>query len=71
MASAVRSELVGSVLEVLVREGDEVTDGDPVVVLESVDTEVPVLAGSSGTVSSVPVSEGDVVQEGDVLAVLD
>ena len=43
----------------------------PLLLLESMKMEIPVLADAAGTVSAVTVAAGDVVQEGDPLVVLD
>jgi acetyl-CoA carboxylase biotin carboxyl carrier protein len=66
----VRAEMVANVWKVVVAEGDPVSDGDTLVILESMKMEIPVLAEGDGTVSTLAVSEGDVVQEGDVIAVI-
>ncbi|GAC1440138.1 MAG: biotin/lipoyl-binding carrier protein [Mycobacteriales bacterium] len=66
----VRAEMVANVWKIVVAEGDAVTDGDTLVILESMKMEIPVLAEADGTVSTLAVSEGDVVQEGDVIAVI-
>jgi biotin carboxyl carrier protein len=66
----VRAEMVANVWKVVVSEGDAVSDGDTLVILESMKMEIPVLAEGDGTVSTLAVSEGDVVQEGDVIAVI-
>jgi biotin carboxyl carrier protein len=63
--------MVANVWKVVVTQGDNVADGDTLVILESMKMEIPVLAESDGTVSALHVSEGDVVQEGDVIAVID
>ena len=68
MAEEVRAELVANVWKVLVAEGDTVSDGDTLVILESMKMEIPVLAEVDGVVSSVAVSEGQVIQEGDLIA---
>ena len=68
MAEEVRAEMVANVWKVLVAEGDQVVDGDTLVILESMKMEIPVLAEVDGTVTSVAVSEGGVVQEGDLIA---
>ena len=44
MAEDVRAEIVASVLEVVVSEGDQIGEGDTVVLLESMKMEIPVLA---------------------------
>ena len=67
----VRAEMVANVWKVVVAQGDNVTDGDTLVILESMKMEIPVLAEGDGTVSTLHVSEGDVVQEGDVIAVIE
>ncbi|CAM4163707.1 Biotinylated protein TB7.3 [Mycobacterium basiliense] len=70
MSEDVRAEIVASVLEVVVSEGDQVGKGDIVVLLESMKMEIPVLAEVSGTVSKVSVAVGDVIQAGDLIAVI-
>lgn len=70
MAEDVRAEIVASVLEVLVREGDRIGEGDTIVVLESMKMEIPVLAEVGGEVAQVSVSVGDVIQAGDLIAVI-
>ncbi|GAA2402287.1 hypothetical protein GCM10009856_08400 [Mycolicibacterium llatzerense] len=70
MAEDVRAEIVASVLEVVVREGDQIGEGDTVVLLESMKMEIPVLAEVGGTVTSVNVAVGDVIQAGDLIAVI-
>jgi acetyl-CoA carboxylase biotin carboxyl carrier protein len=70
MAEDVRAEIVASVLEVVVHEGDQIGEGDTVVLLESMKMEIPVLAEVAGTVTEVKVSVGDVIQAGDLIAVI-
>ena len=70
MTTEVRAEMAANVWKVLVAEGDDVTEGTELLVLESMKMEIPVLAERAGTVSRLPVAEGTVVREGDVLAVL-
>ncbi len=70
MSEDVRAEIVASVLEVAVNEGDPIGKGDVVVLLESMKMEIPVLAEVDGTVSKVSVSVGDVIQAGDLIAVI-
>jgi acetyl-CoA carboxylase biotin carboxyl carrier protein len=67
----VRAEMVANVWKVVVSEGDQVEDGDTLVILESMKMEIPVLAEDAGTVASLKVAEGDVIQEGDLIAVIE
>jgi biotin carboxyl carrier protein len=70
VADEVRAEMVANVWKVVVAEGDAVSDGDTLVILESMKMEIPVVSEYTGTVTSLHVNEGDVVQEGDVIAVI-
>ena len=67
----VRAEMVANVWKVVAAEGAEVSDGDTLVILESMKMEIPVLAKGSGTLTRLHVAEGDVVQEGDLIAVIE
>ena len=67
----VRAEMVANVWKVVATEGTEVSDGDTLVILESMKMEIPVIAEVSGTLTKLHVGEGDVVQEGDLIAVID
>ncbi|MBV9445932.1 MAG: biotin/lipoyl-binding carrier protein [Streptosporangiaceae bacterium] len=66
----VRAEMVANVWKVVASEGDQVEEGDTLVILESMKMEIPVLAEDSGTLTKMHVAEGDVVQEGDLIAVI-
>jgi acetyl-CoA carboxylase biotin carboxyl carrier protein len=68
--SEIHAEMVANVWKVVAREGDTVSDGDTLVILESMKMEIPVIAESDGTLTKVAVHEGDVVQEGDLIAVI-
>ena len=71
MAHVIAAELVGTVLKVVVEQGQDVAAGDTIVLLESMKMEIPVLTEFAGVVKDVAVHEGDTVQEGDVLAVVE
>jgi biotin carboxyl carrier protein len=71
VSEEVLAEMVANVWKVLVAAGDDVSEGDTLVILESMKMEIPVEATASGKVSSVNVQEGGVVQEGDVIAVIE
>ncbi|WP_447956204.1 sodium-extruding oxaloacetate decarboxylase subunit alpha [Vreelandella sp. EE7] len=62
--------LAGNIFKVNVKVGDQVAEGDVVVILEAMKMETEVRAQSAGTVSSVNVSEGDSVAVGDSLVEL-
>ncbi|HUL28122.1 MAG TPA: biotin/lipoyl-binding carrier protein [Streptosporangiaceae bacterium] len=66
----VRAEMVANVWKVVASEGDQVEDGDTLVILESMKMEIPVLAEEAGTLTKLHVNEGDVVQGGDLIATI-
>ena len=70
MAEEIVAEMVANVWKVVAAPGDALAAGDPIVILESMKMEIPVLAESPGTLADLRVAEGDLVQEGDVIAVL-
>ena len=67
----ISSMMAGMVIEVLVKTGDQVTDGMDVAILESMKMQLPVQANQSGKVTQIKVSSGDFVNEGDPLLVLE
>ena len=71
MTEEIRAEMVANVWRIVVAEGDAVSDGDTLVILESMKMEIPVLSEVAGTVSKLAVAEGDVVQQGDLIAVVE
>ena len=67
----VEAHITGTVWKIEVSVGDEVEEGDTVVILESMKMEMPVEAEDEGTVREILVAEGQAVSEGDVLMVLE
>lgn len=70
MAEEVRAELVANVGQIIVSVGDVIAEGEPVMILESMKMEIPVVAEFGGTVTAVAVTVGQVVQQGDLLVEL-
>ncbi len=67
----VEAHITGTVWKIEVGVGDEIDEGDTVVILESMKMEMPVEAEDAGTVTEVLVEEGQSVQEGDPLVALE
>jgi acetyl-CoA carboxylase biotin carboxyl carrier protein len=67
----VEAHITGTVWKIEVAIGDEVDEGDTVVILESMKMEMPVEAEDPGTVKEIRCEEGQSVQEGDILVVLE
>jgi acetyl-CoA carboxylase biotin carboxyl carrier protein len=67
----IQAHITGTVWKIEVAPGDNVEEGDTVVILESMKMEMPVEAEDAGTVKSIAVEEGQAVSEGDTLVVLE
>ena len=66
----VEAHITGTVWKIEVAVGDDVDEGDTVVILESMKMEMPVEAEDAGTVTEILCEEGQAVNEGDALVVL-
>jgi acetyl-CoA carboxylase biotin carboxyl carrier protein len=66
----VRCEIAGSVWKIEVSVGDEVAEDDPLVILESMKMEIPLLAPKAGVVKEILIKEGEAVAEGDIAVIL-
>ncbi len=69
-ATAISAPLAGTIAAVRVAEGDAVSEGQLLVVLEAMKMEHRIAAPADGVVKAVSVRERDVVREGDVLVEL-
>jgi acetyl-CoA carboxylase biotin carboxyl carrier protein len=67
----VQASMAGTVLSVLVSEGDQVEAGQDVIILESMKMEVPVQAEQPGKVKEIKVEAGAFVNDGEVLIELE
>ena len=67
----VQAHITGTVWKIEVGVGDELDEGDTVVILESMKMEMPVEAEDEGTVKEILCEEGQAVNEGDTLVVLE
>ena len=70
MATQVSAHITGTVWKIEVKEGESVSEGQTLVILESMTMEMPVEAPSDGKVEKIACTEGQAVNEGDVLVVL-
>jgi acetyl-CoA/propionyl-CoA/long-chain acyl-CoA carboxylase, biotin carboxylase, biotin carboxyl carrier protein len=69
-SGAVVAPMHGTILKVLVAEGDRVAGGDPVAVLEAMKMETQVVAVASGIVREIRVQPGATVEAGEPVAVI-
>ncbi len=66
----VESEVTGSVWKVQVEVGDSVSEGDVILILESMKMEIPVESPADGTVAELRVQPEEAVEEDQVVAVI-
>ena len=67
----VRAEITANVWQVRTEVGATVSEGDELVILESMKMEIPVEAPISGTVTSIAVKPDDQVTEGDLVLTIE
>lgn len=60
----------GKVFKIEVSVGQAVKKGDPVIIVEAMKMEIPMVAPEDGTVASIDCTVGDAVEAGAVLATL-
>ena len=66
-AADLTAPMPGTVIKVLVAEGDEVAEGQTVVVMEAMKMETEIKAEKAGRVAQIVAAQGAVVAAGDVL----
>ena len=69
-SQSIDAPLAGNVFKVLVRNGDSVSEGDVVMILEAMKMETEIRSAFTGTVTDITVSEGDAVTSGQPLILL-
>ncbi len=69
-SQSIDAPLAGNVFKLLVRTGDNVSEGDVVMILEAMKMETEVRSAFTGTVTDITVGEGDAVASGQSLILL-
>lgn len=69
-AIEVTASVPGKVFKIEASVGQQVKSGDPIIILEAMKMEIPVVAPEDGTVASIDVAVGGAVESGDVLATM-
>ncbi|HBP28654.1 MAG: acetyl-CoA carboxylase biotin carboxyl carrier protein subunit [Advenella sp.] len=67
MSTELISEVTGTVWKILVQVGAEVTPDEPVLIVESMKMEIPVMSEEAGVLLALDVKEGDAVEDGQVV----
>ncbi len=65
--TSVKAPMTGNVIDVLVSVGQQVADGDPVIVIEAMKMETEICSSAGGTVRTIAVSKGDAIRADQVL----
>ena len=58
----------GKVWKIVAKEGDTLSSGDQIAILEAMKMEIPVVAPEDGVLDSIVVSEGEAVESGQAIA---
>ena len=69
--SGVKSPLPGVILDIKVKEGDEVKKGQTIIILEAMKMENSINADNDGKVTAINVSKGESVLEGTDLVIIE
>lgn len=67
----IKATMAGNVWKITVQQNEAVTEGQDVVILESMKMEIPIASESKGVLKEWKVQEGDFVNEGDTLAIVE
>lgn len=65
--AVVKANMAGTVWKIVVTEGEQVEEGQDVVILESMKMEIPIAAETAGVVTKILVNEGDFINVDDDL----
>lgn len=68
--TSIKAPMPGSVINVNVKPGDSVQNGDVLLILEAMKMENELTSSSDGTVTEVLVKKGDTVNSGDPLVII-
>jgi acetyl-CoA carboxylase biotin carboxyl carrier protein len=67
----VKSEIAGKVWKIETKPGDKLAEDDPILILESMKMEIPIMAPVDGKLTEILVEEEDAVEEGQTVALMD
>ncbi len=70
-ATEVTSEIIGTVWKIEKAEGEAVSEGETIMILESMKMEIPVEAPVSGTLREIKVKPEDSIEEDQVLCLIE
>lgn len=65
--TSIKAPMAGNVIDILVSVGQQVADGDPMIVIEAMKMETEIRTDVSGSVQSIAVNRGDAIRADQVL----
>jgi acetyl-CoA carboxylase biotin carboxyl carrier protein len=65
------SPITGSVWKIVVEVGVQISEGETIVILESMKMEIRVKSPHNGKVAEIRVKEGDSILEDDIIAIIE
>lgn len=71
MPTDIKAHITGTIWKIPVKVGEEIEEGDTLVIIESMKMEMPIEADDDGKVIEIKAAEGQAVNEGDVLLVVE
>lgn len=71
MSTEIKAHITGTIWKIPVSEGQEIEEGDTLVIIESMKMEMPIEADDDGKVLEIKAKEGQPVNEGDVLMIVE
>jgi len=63
--------MVGKLVKILVKEGDQVKENDQIAIIEAMKMEMPIVAPISGTVKEIKIKEGQQVTSDTVIMIIE
>ena len=71
MATEIKAHITGTIWKIPVEAGEEIEEGDTLVIIESMKMEMPIEADDDGKVIEIVAKEGQPVNEGDVILIVE
>ena len=71
MATEIKAHITGTIWKIPVEVGEEIEEGDTLVIIESMKMEMPIEADDDGKVIEIVAKEGQPVNEGDVILIVE
>jgi acetyl-CoA carboxylase biotin carboxyl carrier protein len=71
MSVEIKAPMPGNIVEIMVKVGDTVNEGDEVIILEAMKMENPIFAPADGSVKEIMIKEKDAVEAEQVLIILE